>query len=125
MFKTEESKIAIVILLTFAVLLVTGVYPEYVLWLTVAVIALLILLAIYALVTKKSKGEPQDERSARCSLLASRNGFIMAIVLITLIAVATRLGATISIDSLVQMAWGLSMATFFLSYLAYKRFGLA
>ena len=39
MFKTEESRIAIVILLTFAVLLVTGMYPQYVLWATIALSA--------------------------------------------------------------------------------------
>jgi uncharacterized membrane protein len=125
MFKTEESKTAIVILLTFAVLLATGVYPQYVLLLTIAVVALIVLLAIYELVVKKKSGEPQDERSAKCSLLASRNGFIAAIVLVTLVGVAVKLGAPISMDSLIQMTWGLSMAAYFLSYLAYKRLGLA
>lgn len=125
MFRTEESKMAIVILLTFAVLLVTGVYPQYVLWMTVAVVALLIVLATYTALSKKSYGEPQDERSAKCSLLASRNGFVAAIILITLLGVTVKLGAPISIESLVQMVWGLSMATYFLSYLGYKRFGLA
>jgi cobalamin synthase len=125
MFKTEESKIALVILLTFAVLLVTGVYPQYVMWMTIAVIALLIVLAIFAVLSKKRYGEPQDERSAKCSLMASRNGLIMAMVLIALLGVAVKLGSTMSIDSLVQTVWGLSVATYFLSYLAYKRFGLA
>jgi uncharacterized membrane protein len=125
MFKTEESKIAIVILLTFAVLLATGVYPQYVLWLTAAVVVLMIILAIYGLVVKKKQGEPQDERSAKCSMMASRNGFIVAILLVTLLGVVVKLGAPISMDSLIQMVWGLSMATYFLSYLTYKRFGLA
>ena len=125
MFETEESKIAVAILLTFAILLVTGVYPQYVLWITIAIVALLVVLTIYSVLVKKRSGEPQDERSAKCSLLASRNGFIVAIALISLIAVATKLGATISIDSLVQMAWGWSIGTYFISYLAYKRFGLA
>lgn len=125
MFKTEESKIAIVILLTFAVLLVTGVYPQYVLWLTAAVVALMIILAIYGLVVKKKQGEPQDERSAKCSLMATRNGFIVAMILVALLGVAVKLGSTMSIDSMVQIIWGLSIATYFLSYLAYKRFGLA
>lgn len=125
MFKTEESKTAIVILLTFAVLLVTGVYPQYVLLMTVAVVALLILLAVYGLVSKKKYGEPQDERSAKCSLMASRNGFIVAVILVTLLGVTVKLGIPISMDSLVQMVWGLSMATYFLSYLGYKRLGLA
>jgi hypothetical protein len=125
MFKTEESKTAIVILLTFAVLLVTGVYPQYVLWLTAAVVALMIILAIYGLVVKKKQSEPQDERSAKCSLMASRNGLIIAMILIAALGVAVKLGSTMSMDSLVQIVWGLSVATYFLSYLAYKRFGLA
>ncbi len=92
MLKTEESRIAIVILLTFAVLLVSGIYPQYVLWATVAVLGLMVVLGIYAALTKH-KGEPQDERTAKCSLMASRNGFVVVTVLIVLLAAAVRLGA--------------------------------
>jgi uncharacterized membrane protein len=121
MLKTEESRIAIVILLTFIVLLVTGIYPQYVLWMTTAIIALLILLAVYATLSKKRYGEPQDERTAKCSMRASRNGFIIAMVLTALLAVAVKLGSPIGIDGMVQIVWGLSMTTYFLSYLYYKR----
>ncbi|CAJ35624.1 hypothetical protein NRC14 [Methanocella arvoryzae MRE50] len=95
------------------------------LWMTIAVVALLVVLTIYSVLVKKRSGEPQDERSAKCSLLASRNGFIVAIALVTLLGVTVKLGAPISMDSLVQMTWGLSTATYFLSYIAYKRLGLA
>lgn len=120
MFKTEESRISVIILLTFAMLLLTGIYPEYVLWLTAALIGLILVLGIYAIMTKK-KGEPQDERSARGSLMASRNGFVIAIVLTALLAVAVKLEAPITIGDMIQMVWGMSMATYFLSYLYYKR----
>ncbi len=46
MLKTEESRIAVVIMLTFAVLLVSGIYPQYVLWATVAVLGLMVVLGI-------------------------------------------------------------------------------
>jgi hypothetical protein len=120
MLKTEESRIAIVILLTFAALLVTGIYPQYVLWATVALIGLIVALGVYAALTKK-KGEPQDERSARCSLMASRNGFIVVTILISLIAAAVSLGAPYSPIDMVQIVWGFGVMTYFLSYLYYKR----
>ncbi|MGA9140616.1 MAG: hypothetical protein WBZ29_10355 [Methanocella sp.] len=121
MLKTEESRIAIVILLTFIVLLVTGIYPQYVLWMTAAIIVLLVVLAIYAALSKKRYGEPQDERTAKCSMTASRNGFIVAMILTALLAVAVKLGSPIGIDGMVQIVWGLSMMTYFLSYIYYKR----
>lgn len=120
MLKTEESRIAIVILMTFALLLVTGIYPQFVLWATVAVIGIIAALCIYAVLTRK-KGEPQDERTRQCSLIASRNGFIVAIVLLTLIAAAVRLGAPYSLVDMVQIVWGLSIMTYFLSYMYCKR----
>jgi uncharacterized membrane protein len=120
MLKTEESRIAIVILLTFSVLLVTGIYPQYVLWATVTLIGLIVVLGVYAMLSKK-KGEPQDERTAKCSLMASRNGFIVAMVLTALVAVAVELDSPLGVAGMIQVVWGLGMATYFLSYLYYKR----
>ncbi len=121
MFKTEESRIAAVILATFALLLVTGIYPQYVLWATIALTALIIGLMAYAVLTKRPAGEVQDERSALCSMKASRNGFIAAVLLIALLAAAVAIGAQYSIIAFVQIVWGLSVAAYFLSYLYYKR----
>ena len=120
MQKTEESIISIVILLTFAILLVTGIYPQYVLWATAVVVGLIVLLMIYAAVTRK-KGQPQDERTAKCSLMASRNGFVVVTVLIALLAAAVSLGAPYSPIDMVQIVWGLGVATYMLSYMYYKR----
>lgn len=124
MLKTEESRTAIVILLTFGVLLVTGIYPEYVLWATIAAITLLIAFTISTALARKRYGEPQDERSAKCSLIACRNGFTAAMILTALLAVSVKLGSPLGIDGMIQIVWGLSVMTYFLSYLAYKRFGL-
>ncbi len=121
MFKTEESRIAIIILFTFALLLITGVYPQYVLILTAVLVTAGIVLGIYMWLTGKKEGEKQDERSERCSLQASRNGFVVAIVLVALLAVAVKLGSPMGTAEMIQVVWGLSMATYLLSYLVYKR----
>lgn len=121
MFKTEESRIAVAILATFALLLVTGIYPQYVLWATIALTVLIIGLMAYAMLTKKPAGEVQDERSAKCSLAASRNGFVVAIALMALLAAAVSLGAPYSVITIAQIVWGLSIAVYLLSYLYYKR----
>jgi uncharacterized membrane protein len=120
MLKTEESRIAVVILLTFAVLLVSGIFPQYVLWATVAILGFMAVLGIYAALTKH-KGEPQDERTAKCSLMASRNGFVVVTVLIVLIAASVRLGAPYSPIDMVQIVWGFGVMTYMLSYFYYKR----
>lgn len=120
MFKTEESRIAVVILATFALLLITGVFPQYVLWTTIAFIIVLLGFTAYGFLAKKKPGVTQDERSAQCSLKASRNGFATAIILMTLLAAAVSIGAPFSVIVVAQIVWGLSMAAYFLSYLYYK-----
>jgi len=84
MLRTEESRMSVVILATFALLLVTGIFPQYVLWMTAGLLVLIVGLGAYAYLTKKQSSEIQDERSARCSLAASRNGFAVAMVLVAL-----------------------------------------
>ncbi len=121
MLRTEESRFGIAILATFALLLVTGIYPQYVMWMTLGLLALIVGLAIYAYLTKRKNTEVQDERSARCSLAASRNGFIVAMALIALIGAAVSIGATFTVIGATQVVWGLSMAAYFLSYLYYKK----
>ncbi len=121
MLKTEESKIGIVILLTFALLIVSGIFEAYVVWATVATLALLIIFWVYALLSKKRYGETQDERTAKCSLMAARNGFVVATILIALVAATSRMGATYDPINLVQIVWGFGVMTYMLSYLYYKR----
>ncbi len=121
MFKTEESRIAIVILATFALLLVTGIYPQYVLWATIALIILIVGLMAYAWLSKKPVREVQDERSAKCSLAASRNAFVVAMGLVALIGAAVSMGAPFTVVAATQVVWGLSITAYLLSYLYYKK----
>jgi uncharacterized membrane protein YjfL (UPF0719 family) len=123
MLRTEESRISVVIMATFALLLVTGIFPQYVLWMTAGLLVLIIGLAVYASLTKKQSAEVQDERSAKCSLAASRNGFIVAMGFMALIGAAVSMGAPFTVVDATQVVWGLSMATYLLSYLYYKKAG--
>jgi uncharacterized membrane protein YjfL (UPF0719 family) len=123
MLRTEESRISVVIMATFALLLVTGIFPQYVLWMTAGLLVLIIGLAVYARLTKKQSAEVQDERSAKCSLAASRNGFIVAMGFMALIGAAVSMGAPFTVVDATQVVWGLSMATYLLSYLYYKKAG--
>lgn len=123
MLRTEESRISVVIMATFALLLVTGIFPQYVLWMTAGLLVLIIGLAVYASMTKKQSAEVQDERSAKCSLAASRNGFIVAMGFMALIGAAVSMGAPFTVVDATQVVWGLSMATYLLSYLYYKKAG--
>jgi hypothetical protein len=122
MLITEESRTSVIIFLSFVLLLVTGVYEQYVLWISAGIIAIIVIVSIYAMLWKKKYGEPQDERSARCSLAASRNGFIVVMVLSALLAAGVKLGAPYDVIDMVRMVWGLGVAAYFLSYLYYKRF---
>ena len=54
-------------------------------------------------------------------LMASRNGFIAAMVLIALVAVAVDSTPRWAWPGMIQMVWGLGIATYLLSYLYYKR----
>jgi uncharacterized membrane protein len=121
MLRTEESRMSVVILATFAILLVTGIFPEYVMWMTAGLLVLIVGLGVYAYLTKKQSTEVQDERSAKCSLAASRNGFAVAMVLVALIGAAVSMGAPFTVIGAAQVVWGLSMATYLLSYLYYKK----
>jgi uncharacterized membrane protein len=121
MLRTEESRMSVVIMATFAILLVTGIFPEYVMWMTAGLLVLIVGLGVYAYLTKKQSTEVQDERSAKCSLAASRNGFAVAMVLVALIGAAVSMGAPFTVIGAAQVVWGLSMATYLLSYLYYKK----
>lgn len=121
MLRTEESRMSVVILATFALLLVTGIFPQYVMWMTAGLLVLIVGLGAYAYLTKKQSTEVQDERSAKCSLAASRNGFAVAMVLVALIGAAVSMGAPFTVIGAAQVVWGLSMATYLLSYLYYKK----
>jgi hypothetical protein len=123
--KSEESKVAVLILLTFSLLLITNVFPQYMIMTTAAMIALGVILGIYLWATSRKSGERKDERSERCSLLASRNEFLAGIVLTALLAVLVQAGSPVDMLSALRSIWALGMAAYFLWYLAYKRVAMA
>lgn len=122
MFKTEESRIGAVILLTFALLLLAMVFDMYVVIGSTVIFLAIMLLLVFAVLTGKNIGQPKDERTALCSLNATRNGFVTAIVLMTLLTVAAQLKITpLTTVDVLSAAWGLSVMVYMLSYLFYKR----
>ena len=123
-FQSKESKVAAILLLTFALLLITGVFPQYVLVTTSVMVAIGVLFGLYLWLSGRKKGERQDERSERCSLLATQNGFMAGVLLTTFLAVIVQFGFTIDLLEALRTIWALSMTVYFISYLAYKRFGL-
>lgn len=125
MFQSQESKVAAILLLTFALLLITGVFPQYMLVTTAVFVTLGALFGLYLWLAGRKRGERPDERSERCSLLATRNGFLAGILLTAFMAVAVQLGFTLDLLAALRSIWALTMSVYFLSYLAYKRFGLA
>jgi hypothetical protein len=119
--KSEESKVALVLLLTFALLLITGVFPQYVLASTLVMVTLGILLGLYMWRTGRKSGDRKDERSERCSLLASRNAFMVMTLLTAFATVLGQLGTDLSMLYPLRSIWALGMAVYFLSFLVYKR----
>jgi putative Mn2+ efflux pump MntP len=119
--KSEESKVGIVLLLTFALFLITGVLPQYVLETTAIMVALGVIVGVYMWRAGMKTGERKDERTERCSLLASRNAFLAGILLTTFLAVLVQLGTQLDPLESLRTIWSLGMATYLLSYLVYKR----
>lgn len=57
MLRTEESRIGGVIMATFALLLVTGIFPQYVLWMTAGLLVLIVGLTVYESLMKRKNVE--------------------------------------------------------------------
>jgi uncharacterized membrane protein len=123
MLKTEETKVAAAIAASFGLLTVWLVLDMFnVLGLAIALTGIVLLLLFARMILKKPK-DARDERSERCSFLASRNGFvalIMAVPAYGIIALATGLSAYWIIDNL-SIIWGVGVMIYMLSYLYYLR----
>ncbi|OPY27265.1 MAG: hypothetical protein A4E28_02083 [Methanocella sp. PtaU1.Bin125] len=129
-FNTEEQKVGWIAWLTSIVMVITA-------WMTVAevdrsmvqimiagyvVIFLAIVVAgVYQTRIKKVKPEPRDERSALCSLKATRNAFLSGLVLMAFYMLVGQLGAPLTKILALQTIFGISLAMYSLSYLYYKR----
>jgi uncharacterized membrane protein len=76
---------------------------------------------IYESRVKKVKPEPQDERSALCSLKATRNAFLFSLVLMAVYMVLGQMGAPLVKMLALQTIFGVSLAAYSISYLYYQR----
>ncbi|MGE5548883.1 MAG: hypothetical protein ACM3RR_00130 [Bacillota bacterium] len=129
-FNTEEQKVGWITLFTSIVMVVTT-------WITIAevdkslvriimagyviILVTIVAVGIYERRVKKVKPEPQDERSALCSLKATRNAFLCALVLMAVYMVLGSLGAPLAKILALQTIFGISLAVYSISYLYYKR----
>ncbi len=125
LLKTEESKAALVILLTWLVfmpMIIIKVLNEFAVWgLAMFGLVVLSMLVIY-LFSRKSRtfeGLAYDERTKNFSLKSSRNGFFMATATATLLAVCIWLGSQISAFDAIMWLWAWATAAYMLSYLYY------
>jgi 4-hydroxybenzoate polyprenyltransferase len=121
--KTEESKVAMAIVLSYGLLLATMVLIEYAVAEATIILVALVLFVFFAYQMMKKPKEPRDERSERCSFLATRNGFIVSIIAIGAFMLFAR-AAALSAHGIVDMLsaiWGAGVVTYILSYLYYQR----
>jgi hypothetical protein len=126
MFKTEESRIGIIVILTWLIfmpMIIVKLFSEFAIW-ALAIEGLVVLsMLISILVGRKSnaiKGLKKDERTEKFSLKASRNGFLMAVILTTLLAVSAWFrGSFIGAWDLLVWIWMWATGAYGLSYLYY------
>lgn len=123
--KTEESKAAVVILLTWLVfmpMIIIKVFSEFAMWaLAMFGVVVLSMLVIY-LYSRRSRtfeGLAYDERTKNFSLKSSRNGFFMATAATTLLSVCIWLGSQIGAFDAIMWVWAWATAAYMLSYLYY------
>jgi uncharacterized membrane protein len=122
MLKTEESKVAMAVLISFGLLLVTLVQTMWAMAEAVIVMIAVVLFAVFAVNIMKKPREKRDERSERCSFMATRNGFVVAVIGIaaySVFALETTLSSHSIID-LMSAIWGAIIITYMLSYFYYQ-----
>lgn len=118
MRKTEEFKVLGIITLTLVLLLAFCLGTSDVLaLLLLGLIGIGVALA-YAVYIKKERMGPADERSERISFMASRNGFLAIILLLTFDAVASHVYPSLTtITETTIIAWGLGVFVYLLTYI--------
>lgn len=118
MRKTEEFKVLGIITITLILLLAFGLSSSDVLaFLLLGLIAVVLGLAYYRFVKKERMG-PVDERSERISFVASRNGFLTVILLLTFDAILSHLYPSLTtITDVAIIAWGLGVFAYIATYL--------
>lgn len=122
MRKTEEFKVLGIITLTLTLLLAFCLGTSDVLALLLLGFIGIILALAYNRYIKKERIGPTDERSERLSFIASRNGFLAAILLLTFDAVISHVYPSLAtITDVAIIAWGLGVFVYLATYLAGMR----
>lgn len=118
MRKTEELKVLGIITLTLVLLLAFCLSTSDILaFLLLGFIGLLLALT-YARYIKKERIGPADERSERVSFVATRNGFLAVILLLTYEAVATHIYPSLtSLTDSSIVVWGVGVFVYIGTYL--------
>ena len=88
---------------------------------TVLMALIVICIIIYYNRVKKVKPEPQDERTALCSLKSSRNAFLTTLALLAVYMILGQLGAPLLKIMALQSIWLIAVVAYLVSYLHYKR----
>ncbi len=121
MIKSEEIKVAAMVLLSFALMLGTALKAsDIIAFIFLGAITLAVIVTA-GLVSRKRMPERPDERSATCSLRATRNAFLTAIGLIGFYVAGLQL--TVSLASTIDVLaiiWGVSVGVYLLTYLYNK-----
>jgi uncharacterized membrane protein len=128
MLKFNESIVAMIVFLTWLIIMpiiIVRVFNEFAFW-AIAMFALVLLgMLVSFLYFRKSSaliGLIMDERTERFSIKASRNGFLMAVVLTTALAAVAWLRGSqshIEVLDLLTWIWGWVVGAYMLSYLYY------
>jgi hypothetical protein len=119
MKRNEEIIVASVVLLSFIVMLVTALDASDILAFLVPGALALAVLAVARMAMRKA--EKLDERSALCSLKATRNAFLGAVAQIAIYVALLQL--TVSLTSTVDVLiiiWGVCVGIYLLSYFLYR-----
>ncbi len=126
MLKFKESVVSIILFLTWLVIMpiiIVRELHEFALW-AIAIFALVMLgMLISFLYSRRSsalRGLIRDERTEIYSLKASRNGFLMTIVLTAILTVTIwARGSNIEAVDLLIWIWSWAIGVYMLSYLYY------
>jgi len=90
---SEEAVGVAIIVITYGLILAAWVSELYMI-IGSTIIFLAALLLVFTKFVQMTRSKPDDERSARCSLTAARNGFVVALVMLAALTVVYQLHFT-------------------------------
>lgn len=116
MFKSEESKVAIIGLTAYVIILIAARTSDTVALITLGAVILIAALT-WGIVVKRQKLEKRDERSGHCSLVATRNAFLVAIAMIAVYVAAQWFTVTLaSTTDVLTVIWGVAVGVYLFTY---------